>query len=157
MQGTMRLFKKRNNWDPRSVSHREELSRAQSLSSLSIAGLEVQVMQDQVVMPRKVQRKDMVVCWLDQAQVKARQKPDKQRSQNLDIISRLQVRPYTRHLARYILTYMREEDMAIMTKVSRNWRVFLLRELKPSVFSRIRNLEIVETKKKGIARNTANK
>ena len=99
--------------DPRSVSYREELSRAQSLSSLSIAGLEVQVMEDQVVLPRKVQRKDMPVCWLDQAQVKSRQKPDKQRSQHLDIISRLQVRPYTRHLARYILTYMREEDMAV--------------------------------------------
>ena len=107
----------------------------------------MQVQPGEEITPRKVQRKDMPVCWLDQVQVKARLKPDKERSQQLDIISRLQVRPYTRHLARHILTFMREEDMATMSKVSRNWRVFLLRELKPSLFSRIRNLEIIEIKK----------
>ena len=135
----------------RSVSYplapRGELARAQSLSSLSISGTEVQVLPGEVVTNRKVQRKDMLVCWLDQGQVKARQKPEKERSQHLDIISRLQVRPFTRHLARHILTFMREEDMATMSKVSRNWRVFLLRELKPTLFSRIRNLEIIEIKK----------
>ena len=107
----------------------------------------MQVLPGEVVTSRKVQRKDMLVCWLDQGQVKARQKPDKERSQHLDIISRLQVRPFTRHLARHILTFMREEDMATMSKVSRNWRVFLLRELKPTLFSRIRNLEIIEIKR----------
>ena len=32
-------------------------------------------------------------------------------------------------------------------KVSGEWRRFLLRELRPALFSRIRNLQIVETKK----------
>merc|ERR1712098_747361 len=64
----------------RSVSypHRGELSRAQSLSSLSIAGTEVQVVVGKLVVPRKVQRKDMPVCWLDQTQVKSRHRSDKQ-------------------------------------------------------------------------------
>eukprot|EP00092_Neocalanus_flemingeri_P063651 GFUD01077060.1.p1 GENE.GFUD01077060.1~~GFUD01077060.1.p1 ORF type:complete len:208 (+),score=70.62 GFUD01077060.1:30-653(+) len=135
----------------RSVSYpltpRGELARAQSLSSLSISGTSVQVLPGETVSNRKVQRKDLPVCWLDQGQVKARQKSDKERSMQMDIITRLQVRPFTRHLARHILTFMREEDMSTMSKVSRNWRVFLLRELKPGVFSRIRNLEIIEVKK----------
>ena len=129
------------------MTPRGELARAQSLSSLSISGTEVQILSGEEVSTRKVQRKDLPVCWLDQGQVKARHKPDKERSHQMDIITRLQVRPFTRHLARHILTFMREEDMATMSKVSRNWRVFLLRELKPAVFSRIRNLEIIEIKK----------
>ena len=124
---------------------RGELARAQSLSSLSISGTSGQVMPGEVS-SRKLQRKDLAVCWLDTGQIKARHKPDKERSHQLDILSRLQVRTFTRHLARHILTFLREEDMATMTKVSRNWRVFLLRELKPGVFSRIRNLQIVEIK-----------
>ena len=62
-------------------------------------------------------------------------------------VSRLEGRVFTRHLARIILSFMTEKDLAVMMKVSRDWRRFLMRELKPALFCRIRNLEIVEAKK----------
>ena len=56
-------------------------------------------------------------------------------------------RVFTRHLARIILSFMTELDLVMMMTVSGEWRRFLLRELRPALFSRIRNLKIVETKK----------
>ena len=68
------------------------------------------------------------------------------RDQEVDIFSRLERRPYTRHLARRILSMMTEEDMMVMVRVSRNWRIFLMKELKPQLFCKIRHLQIVESK-----------
>ena len=65
----------------------------------------------------------------------------------LHSVSRLMARVFTRHLARIILSFMTEPDLVMMMKVSGEWRRFLLRELRPALFSRIRNLQIVETKK----------
>ena len=56
-------------------------------------------------------------------------------------------RVFTRHLARTILSFMTEPDLVMMMKVSGEWRRFLLMELRPALFSRIRNLQIVDTKK----------
>ena len=72
---------------------------------------------------------------------------DRDRGQELDILSRLEGRVFTRHLARIILSFLTEKDLAVMMKVSSDWRRFLMRELRPALFCRIRNLEIVETKK----------
>ena len=55
-----------------------------------------------------------------------------------------QVRVFTRHLARIILSFLTEKDLVVMMKVSREWRRFLMRELRPALFCRIRNLQIVE-------------
>ena len=75
-----------------------------------------------------------------------RLRDDKDRYQELDILTRLEQRTYTRHLARRILSLMTEADMMVMVRVSRNWRVFLMKELKPQLFCKIRHLQIVESK-----------
>ena len=129
------------------ISTRNELSRAQSLSSLSISGQDVRMVPENLTDPRKTQRKDLPVCWLDPGQTKVKHRWDKERDKQIDLVTRLSTRPFTRHLARYLLTFMKEKDMAVMVRVSRQWRVFLLRELKPAVFSRIRNLEIIGARK----------
>jgi len=89
-----------------------------------------------------------LVCWFSGDHKLERLVSDKERGQDRDILSRLEGRVFTRHLARIILSFMMEKDLAVMMKVSRVWRRFLMRELKPALFCRIRNLEIVE------ARNT---
>ena len=72
---------------------------------------------------------------------------DSDRGQERDILSRLEERVFTRHLARIILSFLTEKDLAVMMKVSSGWRRFLMRELRPALFCRIRNLQIVEMKK----------
>ena len=69
---------------------------------------------------------------------------DSQRAHSLDILSRLEVRVYTRQLARLVLSFMTEKDLGVMMRVSRQWRKFLMRELRPGLLCRIRNLQIVE-------------
>ena len=86
------------------------------------------------------------VCWFG-----GDYKPDKlprdshRQEEGLDILSRLEVKVYTRHLARLVLSFMTEAELSVMTRVSTQWRRLLRRELRPTLFSRIRNLQIVET------------
>ena len=87
------------------------------------------------------------VCWFSGDHRLERLPSDRERGQELDILSRLEGRVFTRHLARTILSFMTEKDLAVMMKVSAEWRRFLMRELNPALFSRIRNLQIVERKK----------
>ena len=86
------------------------------------------------------------VCWFG-----GDYKPDKlprdshRQQESLDILSRLEVKVYTRHLVRPVLSFMTEAELSVMTRVSTQWRRLLRRELRPTLFSRIRNLQIVET------------
>ena len=86
------------------------------------------------------------VCWFGRDY-----KPDKlprdshRQQEGLDILSRLEVKVYTRHLVRLVLSFMTEAELSVMTRVSTQWRRLLRRELRPTLFSRIRNLQIVET------------
>ena len=88
-----------------------------------------------------------LVCWFSGDHKLERLVSDRERGQDRDILSRLEGRVFTRHLARIILSFMTEKDLAVMMKVSREWRRFLMRELRPALFCRIRNLEIVEARK----------
>ena len=87
------------------------------------------------------------VCWFESQYKDERLRDNKNRDQEVDIVTRLEKRTYTRHLARRILSLMTEEDMMVMVKVSRNWRIFLMKELKPELFCKIRHLQIVESRK----------
>ena len=86
------------------------------------------------------------VCWFESQYRVERLRDDRDRGQEVDIITRLERRTYTRHLARRILSLMTEEDMMVMVRVSRNWRIFLMKELRPQIFCKIRHLQIVESK-----------
>ena len=87
-----------------------------------------------------------LVCWFESQYRVERLRDDSERDQEVDILTRLERRTYTRHLARRILSLMTEEDMMVMVRVSRNWRVFLMKELRPQIFCKIRHLQIVESK-----------
>ena len=87
-----------------------------------------------------------LVCWFESQYRVERLRDDRDRGQEVDIITRLERRTYTRHLARRILSLMTEEDMMVMVRVSRNWRIFLMKELRPQIFCKIRHLQIVESK-----------
>ena len=91
------------------------------------------------------------VCWFDSQYKVSNLKSDKERSVDnltVDILTKLERKTFTRHLARKILGYMKEEDLVIMVTVSRNWRIFLMRELRPRIFCKIRHLQIVESNRK---------
>jgi len=116
--------------------------RRHSLSTLSISSnatqvgriSEAQLLQLDEDEPRPVLRKDLPVCWLDQTQVKNRVRlscPE-------DVLSRLFIRPYTRHLARFILSYTSEQDLKNMFLVSKAWQQFLIRELPPKLLLKIK-------------------
>ena len=86
------------------------------------------------------------VCWFGGDYKPDRLPRDSHRQQEgLDILSRLEVKVYTRHLVRLVLSFMTEAELSVMTRVSTQWRRLLRRELRPTLFSRIRNLQIVET------------
>ena len=87
-----------------------------------------------------------LVCWFESQYRVERLRDDSDRDQEVDIMTRLERRTYTRHLARRILSLMTEEDMMVMVRVSRNWRIFLMKELRPQIFCKIRHLQIVESK-----------
>lgn len=117
--------------------------RRHSLSTLSITSTttqqgrisEAQLLQLDEDEPRPVLRKDLPVCWLDQTQVKNRVRlapPD-------DVLSRLLSRPYSRHLARLILSYTSEQDLKNMFLVSKLWQQFLTRELPPKLLIKIKS------------------
>ena len=86
-----------------------------------------------------------LVCWFSGDHKLERLVSDRDRGQELDILSRLEGRVFTRHLARIILSFLTEKDLVVMMKVSRGWRRFLMRELRPDLFCRIRNLQIVDS------------
>ena len=65
-----------------------------------------------------------------------------------DILSRLENKAYTRHLLRIILTYLTLEDMVSMVRVSRVWRIMIMREVRPPLLNKIRHLHIVEARRK---------
>ena len=87
-----------------------------------------------------------LVCWFESQYRVERLRDNSDRGQEVDIMTRLERRTYTRHLARRILSLMTEEDMMVMVRVSRNWRIFLMKELRPQIFCKIRHLQIVESK-----------
>ena len=86
----------------------------------------------------------VAVCWFEGQYTVDKLRGAGERGEGGDVLTRLQQRPYTRHLARRILALMAEADLAVMVRVSRNWRIFLRKELKPQLFCRIRHLQIVE-------------
>jgi len=128
------------------TSARLGLTKAQSLSSLpsrTAAISDLQIPRSNKS-SRKVERSDFLVCWFGREHRLETLPLDSERPQDLDILSRLEVRVYTRHLARLVLSFMTEKDLSVMLRVSRQWRRFLTRELRPALFCRIRNLQIVE-------------
>ena len=94
-----------------------------------------------------------LVCWFENGYKSDQLQLDVARDvDQVDILTRLERRTFTRHLARYILSMVTEQDLVVMAMVSRSWRVFLMRELRsqPQLFSKIRHLQIVESKKRMI-------
>jgi len=67
---------------------------------------------------RGVQRRDILVCWVDPAQVRPTKPP---RGSAPDLLSRLYNRVFTRHLVRLLLSYMEEDDFNGMLEVSKGW------------------------------------
>ena len=117
--------------------------RRHSLSTLSITSnstqhgriSEAQLLQVDEDEARPVLRKDMVVCWLDQTQVKNKMRV---MAVTEDVFTKLLCRPYTRHLARLILSYLREQDLKNMFLVSKPWQQFLVRELTTKMLRKIK-------------------
>jgi len=84
---------------------------------------------------RKVTRKDMLICWQDPVQVKQIRKS--QFEVEVDLLTRLCQRTYTSHLARYVMSYMNEEDFLNMYQVCEGWRAFLEKNLPYALMQRI--------------------
>ncbi|XP_023329688.1 uncharacterized protein LOC111702279 isoform X2 [Eurytemora carolleeae] len=72
-------------------------------------------LENNISIPRRIQRKDIPICWLDESQVVQTRRLNKKA--RTDIFSNLVDTLYNRHLARYILTFLREEDFVNMSQM----------------------------------------
>jgi len=105
------------------------MTKSHSLSALSsfncITDLDV-VPGPIEIKPREIRRSDLPVCWFE-SQYKLEKLTSYKSRNEEDILCRLDKRIYTRHLVRLILTFMTEQDLMMMVKVSRKWRILLMR------------------------------
>merc|ERR1712083_882745 len=98
------------------MSHRTGfgMTKAQSMSALPGGLMSIMTnVNDLCISPseaaspyRKVGRTDLLVCWFESQYKDERLRDNKNRDQEVDIVTRLEKRTYTRHLARRILSLM---------------------------------------------------